>query len=328
MKNKKLLLIAAAGMLLLTGCKDASSAAPESVPEQSAAETAETEPVSSEPEEKVMVTLGDSISFGYGMDDYDNERYSGIVCNTLTERDGIKWHDYNYAISGDDSSDLVFRLERGRAVKLPSADRIIMYIGANNLLGVYSDYMTELTDKYEIEDYTEITDSQLEQIQADLQEAMQDQDKFRAELQQRLDTNIEKLSSDLEQIYTMIREKNPDAEFYVLNIYNPYVGVEQSELYPSEENFGDFAQSQIDRANTVIADFEAAHSDLIPVDIAAAFAKADPAPIIGKTEIEIPEDVSADISEVAGQNYIDPHPNKEGQKLIAETVLAEMEKHS
>ena len=89
MKNKKLLLIAAAGMLLLTGCKDASSAAPESVPEQSAAETPETEPVSSEPEEKVMVTLGDSISFGYGMDDYDNERYSGIVCNTLTASNGM-----------------------------------------------------------------------------------------------------------------------------------------------------------------------------------------------------------------------------------------------
>ena len=135
----------------------------------------------------------------------------------------------------------------------------------------------------------------------------------------------------MEEIYNWIRERNDTADIYVLNIYNPYRGVESSGMPGMTEDFGTYAQTQIDRANAILTAFTDKHSDLIPVDIAAAFANCDPIPIAGKMTAELPQDSEAadpaetsDIAIPREMDYIDPHPNEEGQKLIADTILSQM----
>ncbi|MBQ8922519.1 MAG: hypothetical protein IJ060_10250 [Oscillospiraceae bacterium] len=310
MKLNKAIAAAASGCLLLTGCgsNESSTASSSSAP-------------AAEPSGLSMVTLGDSISYGYGLSDPTTERYSALLTGMLEQKDSRKWNDYNYALSGDDSSDLIERLQTGKALRLPSADVIVVEIGANNLLGVLTSYMSETAEANGIDLNTidSMTDEELDSLQSDMMEQLQDTDAVMAEFGKRIDENLERLTADLETIYSLLREKNSSAEIYFMNVYNPFRGMSDYVIGTEEEigqAFGDYAQDQIDRCNKIIADFTAAHSDLHFVDIAAPFAATDPVPIIGA--------VSEQITGSEEVQYVDPHPNADGQKLIADTMLKAM----
>lgn len=309
MKHFRRFTAALLGMLLLTGCAAANSEShSDSVAESSAL-----------PAEKSLVTLGDSISAGFGLDDPAAERYSALVKDYLESRDQTVWNDYNYAVSGDNSTDLIRKLNNGRALHAPSADKIILYIGANNLLGAYTEYMTDKAEEngIDLDNFDSITDEQIEDLQSQIEAEMQDSETIMQEIQGRIDRNLEQLESDLETIYQWIRERNPEAEVYVLNIYNPYSAGLESEMLPDDIDFEEYAQSQIDRANAIIQSLTETHTDLIPVDVASAFAACDPLPVIGKNGSEDSSDAAAD--------YYDPHPTAEGQRVIADAVREVME---
>lgn len=306
MKKKLTAMLLAAGMLL-TGCADKTES---SVQESSAAETtAVTTTTEPESNRKRMVILGDSISAGYGLDDTDSERYGVLLREKLNKDAGaMLWEENNYAISGDDSSDLLYRLEVGRAVRLPSADIIIICIGANNMLGAYTDYAEELLGDRDIESLAEMDDSELDALEQELIEQVENDTEAEAKLEAAIDKGLEQLKTDLEKIYTYIRERNETADIYVMNVYNPYEGMTDP-LPMLEQPAGDFAQEKIDRCNAILADWEQAHPDLHAVDLAAAFSRWNPKPIIGNAG-----------AEGAGEAYLDPHPNAEGHKKIADLL--------
>ena len=287
--------------LLLTGCGGSVSPA-----ESSESEAAQT----TVPEEKILVTLGDSISAGYGLDTPETERYSALLKDMLEAHDNCKWQDCNYAVSGDDSSDLIERLNTGRAVRLPAADAIVLYIGANNVLGVYTGFLKELTESVQTGTTTDSENDAAAQIPE-----IQDREAVLQELDAQTDANLKQLVTDLDVIYNWIRERNADADIYVLNLYNPYQAEVSSELTEGV-SFRDYAQERIDRVNKILSDFTQAHDDLIPVDIASAYAKEDPVPVLGA--------VTDDESAQNRAEFHDPHPNTAGQKLIAETVYDAM----
>lgn len=298
---KKTILAAAAaalaGAMLLSGCTADSSA------ESSAA----AEPVKAE---KHIVFLGDSITAGYGLEDPVTQSYSALLTDKLNAADAnTEWTEYNYAISGDDSSDLLTRLHNGRALRLPSADTIVICIGANNLLGAYTSYLTDLVGD---RDVTEMTEEEIEKLQQELTEKLENDNTIQATLEQKIDDGLARLKTDLESIYTWIRERNADADIYVMNIYNPYRGVTET-LPNGTEPMGDFSQNALDRCNQILADWEAAHTDLHAVDLAAAFAAEDPVPIIGAEG-------------AAGDDglYLDPHPNAHGHEIIAALLYDSM----
>ncbi len=257
------------------------------------------------PTEKHMVILGDSISAGYGLESPVTDKYSTLLMNMLNENDDqIVWSEYNYAVSGDDTTDLIDRLESGRAVRLPSADTIIICIGANNLLGAYTNYLQSLIGDADV---TQMTDEELEQLESDILEKMQNDTDIQTELETVIDEGLVRMENDLETIYTWIRERNADADIYVMNIYNPYAGVTQT-LPNTDLEMGAFSAEQLERCNNILSAWEAAHTDLIPVDLAEEFAGYDPVPIIGDTS-------------GAGDVYLDPHPNAEGHKIIADLLF-------
>ena len=308
MRKMKWLGLLTALCMLCTGCGNADSTA------SSSAADADTQSSVAAPSGLNLVTLGDSISYGYGLDDPENERYSALLTGMLEQSDNRKWNDYNYAVVGDNSSDLVYRLETGKALRLPSADAVVVCIGANNILGVYTEFLQDTVYSYDI-DFENATDEELAALQEQIMADMQDTETVMQELQTKIDENLVQLEADMEVIYTMIRDRNADAPIYVMNVYNPYRGEAESVLPgldEGDEDFGDFVQIQLDRCNKILSDFVAEHDDLTAVDLAAAFAAVDPVPIIGAGDYG--EDVE----------YLDPHPNADGQKLIADTLFAVM----
>lgn len=325
MKKLKLTSLFAAFTLLLAGCGNQSASSSASKADESSAAVAAASG-------KTLVTLGDSISYGFGLDQYDTERYSALLTSKLEQADNCKWNDCNYAVSGDDSSDLLKRIDTGKTLRLPSADTIVVCIGANNLLGVMMEYAQEKADEYGITEETlnSATDSELAALQADLGEKLKDSETIKKEITAKIDANLERLTKDLDGMYDRIHERNSKADIYLMNIYNPYRGTSDpfgGMGFSLGDDFGSYAQEQIDRCNGILTDFANKHDEITMVDIASVFAKTDPIPIIGATDVQGltgSSDESTTSEKLGQMKYVDPHPNAEGQKLIADTLFAAM----
>ena len=242
-----------------------------------------------ETDTRYMVTLGDSIAAGFGLQSPDTERFSAIVEKKL----GEQWNDYNYAVSGDDSTDLLKRLNDGRAVRLPAADIIVIDIGSNNFLKPYGDYLQKV-----------FLDSA----------GTEEQKASKKALDKDVTQGLKTLEKDIASVYSWIRERNhtDKAKIYLMNTYNPYADL-TNEIIPSYEiSLADYSQSVIDRANKILSDYAEAHRDIIYVDVQAAFQKCEKIPINGQ---------------ITGQTAwaTDPHPTAEGHKIIADTLYQAIE---
>lgn len=276
-------------------------------------QTTESETTTTEttaPRIRNLVTLGDSISAGYGLERPETQRYSALLTKQLADADQISWNDFNYAVSGDDSSDLVSLLREGKAEYLPDADRICLYIGANNLLGPYTDYLKSMASVFRKPDSDTGAIGWLGKIAG----ALESNVKSFQSIQEKVEDGMSRLSNDLPAVYNLIRKQNADAPIYLMTVYHPYAKV-QLENPVSKENFGDYAGERINRLNDIIRSFAAAHPDIQIVDIHEKFAACETVPILGN----INEGVSRD-----EKVNVDPHPDPDGQKLIADAVFAAM----
>ncbi len=305
--------------VIFCGCRaDESSAAPAVTAERTEpssvtettteSETTTTETTTTAPRIRNLVTLGDSISAGYGLDRPETQRYSALLTQKLAEADQLSWNDFNYAVSGDDSSDLLKLLQEQKAEHLKEADLICLYIGANNLLGPYTDYLKSFTAIFQKPD----SDSGAIGWIGKIAGALENNVKSFQSIQEKVDAGMSRLSSDLPATYNLIREQNADAPIYLLTVYHPYAKV-SVENPVTKENFGAYSGEKINRLNEIIKSFAASHPDIRIVDIYSEFEKCETVPVLGN----INEGVSKD-----KKVNVDPHPNPDGQKLIAETVFA------
>lgn len=279
------------GLTLLTGCSGSK-----------AEKSSEQAP----PPAKILVTLGDSISAGFGLENPVEQRYSALTASALEARDSTEWEDCNYAVSGDDSSDLVRRLQEGTAEQLPNADMIVLYIGANNLLGPFTEYLTGLLENVE---FSEGEDA--DPLKDILTRIATDTDALK-NLKSNIETRMTQLKADLDSIYAFIRNENKDAPIYLLNVYNPYADFAQSNAL-LKNTLGTFTVGNLENLNAELAAFADAHADITQVDIASAFAAC--------AEIPIQGDINNGLNLQGGLSNVDPHPNADGQKIIADTLL-------
>ena len=282
-------------VFLLTGCKKANPSA-----EEVSVQT-----------EKILVTLGDSISAGFGLPSPETERYSALLTGQLTAADQIEWKDINYAVSGSDTTDLIAQLDAGTAENLSDADTVALYIGANNLLHAYSAYFSKIFGKNEYPAEQGISFAKVAQIIKRIANSVTEI----GTLEKEVDAGITKLKADLGTIYAKIRAKNPDAPIYMLNIYNPYAKVTLRTPLNLKEPFGEYAQHMIDRCNLIIAEFAGQHPDITLIDISGVFAACESVPVQGNINLGISTERTPNV---------DPHPTAEGQKLIADAVFAAM----
>lgn len=248
------------------------------------------------PETKICVTLGDSISAGFGLDTPEEERYSTLLTAMLGEMDGNEWQDCNYAVSGDDSSDLLKRLNDGKAIRLPAADAIVVCIGANNLLHPFMNYLQTVMQETATDDMKK---DALETLNSDAEKG------------------LEQLAVDLDTMYEWIRERNTvdEATLYLMNVYDPFAQYHDETVPATDIPLNDFSAEKVNGLNQVLSDFAAKHDDIILVDLRTAFTSYDEILIQGQVDSENPL-------------LIDPHPNKDGHQIIADTLFALMKEHS
>lgn len=304
-------LILLSGCLILNGCRNEDAPVQYSSSSESEVSTEETttQTETTVPQIRNLVTLGDSISAGYSLERPESQRFSALLVQKLAEADQLSWNDYNYAVSGDDSSDLMSLLHNGTASALPDADMICLYIGANNLLGPYTDYLKNASQTFQAPENGGAA-AWIGQITSAITSNIQGFTK----INEKVEDGMDRLTKDLPDSYSFIRDVNPDAPIYLMTVYNPYRFVSLSSPV-SKESFGEYVEAKIGRLNGIIESFAASHPDVKLVDIHAAFEKLDTVPIVGNINEESTDEKKRDV---------DPHPNPDGQKIIADTVFSAM----
>lgn len=274
MKRWTGMLTAAALALTCCACNDTNSSERSQTP--------------AKPEQKILVTLGDSIAAGYGLENAEETRYSALLTETLTQ-ESITWKDCNYAVSGDTAAQLMERLGNGRAVRLPSADAITISIGANNMLQPFGEFYGVWVQQSK---NTAAPSTAFTKMESAIAAGLDD---FKAELP---------------NIYQYIRNCNAEGKIIIQTIYNPFADTDvEIDLGERKVSLAKYAEEQIGKCNNIITDFIAKQGDanLVAADIYTAFAAEDTMPVIGTKD---------------GENvqYLDPHPNAKGHAIIAAVI--------
>lgn len=131
-----------------------------------------------------VVAVGDSLTQGVG-DSKGEGGYIGILDRTVNANKQLVTFD-NYGVRGHKTNQLLKRLDDEEvSVAIEDADIVLMTIGANDIMKVVRENITNLT--------------------------------FKDFVQERVD-----YEQRLRSIFDKIREINPDTEIYLLGFYNPF----------------------------------------------------------------------------------------------------------
>lgn len=220
------------------------------------------------------VALGDSIAYGYGLDNREEDSYVGLVKRYFENK-----YDYvvtaNFGQNGMRSEELLDILTnpenesyRKYRATLSYADVVTLSIGSNDLL-------------------------HLIRLDFNMGEAIRE----KAE-------NFQKACSDFAvrfpKIIKEIHEINPRVKIYANNVYNPAKGLSfYAGIY-------DVAERYINLLNEAFKESD----EYCLVDIKKAFDKQE------KSMINV---------SLKGRE-IDPHPSREGHKLIGQAVIKQIAK--
>lgn len=283
---------------LLTSCGKTEAAESTPVPEETAAETEEILDASAIGSDPVYVSLGDSIARGYGLADPAKEAYSAVLSDAYKYNGGLV--ALNFGVDGQDSTELVSYIANNPDLPeaIADADYVSVSIGANNFLGdaftflgTYHDFKANPSTTLTSEDIT----AAFQQFNADVSEGM------------------DQLREDLPQIIDGIRSSSEDCEILFLTCYNPYGAVNVTLDWGGAMpvNFAALSDTCVTQMNDIIKEYSAEYGYTV-ADVYTAFdGKADR--LVNASPVE-----SGDTFD---PNAIDPHPNKNGHKVIADVLL-------
>lgn len=260
-------------------------------------------------EKTTYLALGDSIAAGYGLDGYNDinksvpsESYQAIVGQFLNTV------PINYAVTGDDSEDLINLLISGKADSdIAKADIITLSIGSNDLLGPLLDIVKEAygvsgdgidtdgTGYVSLEEYFASLDMGSMLKLLDITKGLADKLKDNEVLHKK----AQEFSGQFEKILELLSDKAPNAELYVTNIYNPFRKVNV---------LGDMAEIYIQEINKA---FNGSSDKYTLIDVYTAFSEGDLV------------NVKFDLADIKNTNF-DPHPSKDGHVVIAGLIKNEM----
>ncbi len=265
---------------------------------------------------KILV-LGDSIARGYGLEDVDTERFSAILKDKLAN-EYAEVSVANYGIDGLTGAQLVTKLKTEDIKELPDCDYVIVSIGGNNILGQLQNLLGLLVLPQEFDPsvfseyfsyvFSGETDSERaihvrEMINALIKGV---NDVFESEeFKQMVVSAGESLSEEIPQIVTAIKSKNPNAKILFQTVYNPYGNIKISlpgiETVLDMSKYGEFAVSSLNEAIISLAE----ENGYTVAQVHDEFEKS------------IKPLTNAGINLGTAKFSVDPHPNADGHKKIA-----------
>lgn len=218
------------------------------------------------------VALGDSIAYGYGLDNRERDSYVGQVRKYLESRGNyvILTNLGENGMRSDELLDILTDPENEKYRKyratLSYADVITISIGSNDLL-------------------------HLIKLNINMEDVIREGDgKFQKACLQ--------FAYNFPRIVEEIRKVNPDAKIYANNIYNPAKGIS---AYASVYNIAERYINLLNKAFVSEEDYDL-------VDIKKAFDR--------QTQSMVNLSLNG--------REIDPHPSKEGHRLMGQMVIKRM----
>lgn len=252
------------------------------------------------------VALGDSIAAGYGLIGYSDSQeippkdsYQSAIGRFL------KTEPVNLAVTGADSTDCINILNSGKADEaLSDAGIITISIGSNDLLKPFVEIAKEtfgITGTDGSMDTSALEDYYADFKDASLIDMLAIANDFADKLKDNkvLNEKAQGFASNFNEIIDILKEKAPQAEIYVTNIYNPYKDVMV---------LGSSVDAYIKQINNAFTDNQDSYT---LIDAYTLFAKEN----LVNTKF--------DISDLNNIN-LDPHPSKEGHLRIAKAILEEL----
>lgn len=209
-----------------------------------------------------IVSLGDSLTQGVG-DSSESGGYIPYLVSYLEKNKGIKEAEFaNHGVRGNRTTDLLKKLQTPQLISdIQQADVIVITIGGNDIMKVVKDQFTNLT--------------------------MQD---FYLEAQH--------YEERLEEIFSVIRQHNKEAELYFVGLYNP---------------FGKWI-SAFQELDKIMDDWNSISREIVNKDSNAFFIEID--------------DAFSDSDEnlLYKEDYF--HPNDKGYEIIAKRIYDEMKERT
>ncbi|WP_407461691.1 SGNH/GDSL hydrolase family protein [Methanobrevibacter sp.] len=205
-----------------------------------------------------IVSLGDSLTQGVG-DSSESGGYIPYLVSYLEQNRGIKEAEFNnHGVRGNRTTDLLERLKTPQLMMdIQQADAIVITIGGNDIMKVVKDQFTNLT--------------------------MQD---FYLEANH--------YEERLEEIFSIIRQYNKDADIYFVGLYNP---------------FGKWI-SAFQELDMIMDDWNSISQEIVTRDPNGYFIRIDDA------------FSNSDENLLYKEDYF--HPNDRGYEIIASRIYDEM----
>lgn len=258
----------------------------------------------SKTENKKYVALGDSIAYGYGL----NNRVKQSYASRVKEKYNIKDENFkNLAVSGMTCAEfykIIKTKQYTEAIK--SADLITISIGSNELLGIVTKAISKVTG-IPSNDPGFLTKSQEKFLNSGIIEKA----KMLAAIYNfftsedtkiEIETAINSYKQNWDKSIIYIKEINPNLVIVATEFYNPYY-----EFSLGSYDLGGFVDENIQKLNEILINRSNSEKDYKIAKIYSAFNRTNPR----YTNVNISlKDFN-----------LDPHPNNSGHELICTKIL-------
>ena len=231
-----------------------------------------------------LLILGDSIATGYGLSDYSSTAIPKATkswSTLLSEKYGA--NQFNYAVDGATVSDLLYKVNRSDSeIDIADADVICISIGGNAFLNFLEQSTQDMSAISGI-------DAQAEELLAEL-------------------------SEELEEVFSVLREKNPTATILVQTLFHPFQDwtADAECIGHAGSTIGEWMGIYVNAYNEILKEKIEKHGFLC-IDVAKEFEEIGTPNLVDTKVYETLEAILDDIDNIA------PHPTQAGHEEIYKT---------
>lgn len=249
------------------------------------------------------VALGDSITYGTGLENIQTESYA----NLLAENFGTTVQ--NYAQDGMNSSWLLYNIEQGKYVEdIKNADIITISVGSNDLFWPFYQKLAEIfgvniTKPHDllkgiVENFSTATLIEKYDMISELYKTTYSDD-----TKKELELAVKEHTENWPKLISKIKEINPTAKLIAVEYYNPYHHIILPLVGNGALSFSFYVDSYIDSLNQTL--YENVNLGYDIADIKETFHSID----------------STNVAISIFNFNLDPHPNKNGHRIIYEKII-------
>lgn len=250
------------------------------------------------------VALGDSIAYGYGLADRDNDSYASKV----RQKYNISQSNFqNLAVSGMTCAEYYEKIQEEEYTNaIENADLLTVSIGSNELLGLVTKAVSDVTG-VPIDSPNFAQEAQNVFLSASMLEKIKMLTEIyntftSEEMKLQIEASINTYKDNWSKSIQYIKEINPDITIVATEFYNPYY-----EISLGSYDLGGFVDENIQKMNEILHENSNSESEYKIAKIYDAFNTTNPR----LTNVNIS---MSDLN-------VDPHPNVLGHEVICTKIM-------